>query len=149
MACCGLFRRLREVKHAEIELGRLAYDFLEPCRVLQARHLHENAVGPLPLDDGLDQAELVYTPFDDLDRLIDGLTNALDERTVGRRERDQAAVLGDLNAALSGAAENARQRLRKFAQLLERLRNVAFAGDAHLDAIPVNGSAGEGNARLA
>jgi len=143
-----LLRRLRQVEHAEIKLRRLADELLEPRRVRQARDLDKNAVGPLALDRGLDQAELVHAPLDDLDRLVDRLANAFDDRHVRRRERDQAAALINLDAALSGAAENAGQRLRKFAQLLECKRNVAFARDAHLDAVAVDRPAGEENPRL-
>ena len=34
-----------DVDHAEIELGGLAEQFLQPRRILQARHLHQDAVG--------------------------------------------------------------------------------------------------------
>ena len=54
------------VDHAEIELGRFSEQFLQPCRVLQARNLYENPISPLPLDERLDGSELVYAPFDDL-----------------------------------------------------------------------------------
>ena len=75
-----LLRRHRQVDHAEIELRGLAENLLQPRRVLQARHLHQNAVGALALDRRLDQAELVDAALDDLDRLIDGLADALGDR---------------------------------------------------------------------
>ena len=78
-----LLRRARNVDHAEIELGGLAEQFLEPGRVLQARHLHQDAVGALALDQRLDGAEFVDAPLDDLDRLVDRLAHALDDRRVG------------------------------------------------------------------
>ena len=68
------------VDHAEFELGGLAEQFLQPGRVLQARHLHQNAVGALALDQRLDGAELVDAALDDLDRLLDRLADALDDR---------------------------------------------------------------------
>ena len=38
------------------------------------------------------------------------------------------------------------KRLRQLTQLADRIVDVAFAGDAHLDAVAVDGAAGEGNA---
>ena len=63
------------IDHAEIELRGLAQKFLEARRILQARHLHQDAVDAFALDRRLDQAELVDAPLDDLDRLIDRLAN--------------------------------------------------------------------------
>ena len=71
---------------------------------------------------------------------------ALHDRRVRRRERNQAAVLGYVDAALSGGAEDARQRLRQLAQLADRVIDVALARDAHFDAVAVDGASGEGNA---
>ena len=68
---------------------------------------------------------------------------------VGRGQRDQAAAFGDIDTALPGGAEYAGQRLRQLAQLAERVLDVAVAGDAHLDAVAVDGAAGEWNAGLA
>src|SRR4029077_17592682 len=81
-----LLRRDRLIDHAEIELRGLAQNFLQPRRILQARHLHQNAVETFALDGRLDQAELVDAPLDDLDRLIDRLADALGERGVARRQ---------------------------------------------------------------
>ena len=39
--------------------------------------------------DRLDRAELVDAPLDDLDRLLDRLADALDDRRLGRRQPDQ------------------------------------------------------------
>ena len=94
MRLLGLVRRHRQIDHAEIELGGLAQNLLEPRRILQARHLHQNAVGAFALDARLDEAKLVDAPLHDLDRLIDRLAHALGERRIGRRQRDQVAVLG-------------------------------------------------------
>ena len=65
---------------------------------------------------------------------------------IRRRQRDQAAVLGDIDAALAGRAEDARQRLRQLAQLGHRVLDIGVARDAHLDAVAVDGASGEGNA---
>ena len=123
--------------------------FLEPRRILQARHLHQDAVDAFALDGRLDQAELVDAPLDDLDRLIDGLADALGERGVGRRERDDAGVRRHVDTALSRRAEDAGQRRRQFAQLGERVVDVGIARDVHLHAVADDGAAGELNARLA
>src|SRR5262249_23092119 len=60
----GLLGRLRQVEHAEIELRRFADELLEPRWIRKAGDLDENAVGPLPLDRRLNQAELVHAPLD-------------------------------------------------------------------------------------
>ena len=80
-----LLRGHRLIDHAKIELRGLAENFLQPRRVLQARHLDENAVGALALDGRLDQPEFIDAALDDLDRLIDRLADALGERRVRRR----------------------------------------------------------------
>ena len=77
-----LLRRHRLVDHAEVELGGLAQISLQPRRILQTGHLHENALDAFALDGRLDQAELVDAALDDLDRLIDRLADALGD---GRR----------------------------------------------------------------
>ena len=61
-------------------------------RILQARHLHQDAVDALPLDHRLDGAELVDAALDDLDRLLDRLADALDDRGLGQRQPDQPAA---------------------------------------------------------
>ena len=101
------------------------------------------------MDGRLDQTELIDAALDDLDRLIDGLADALGDRRVRRGERDQTALLRYVDAALSRRAEYSGQRLRQLAQLAERGLDVAVARDVHLDAVAVNGASGEGNAGLA
>ncbi len=143
-----LFGRLRLIDHAEIELRRLAEYVLEPRRILQSRDLDEDAIGAFALDGRLDQSELVDAPLDDLNRLIYGLADALVDRRVRRRERDQAAVLGDIDAALARGSQYAGQRLRQFAQFGDGVIHVALAGDADFDAVAVDGAAGKGDAIL-
>ena len=70
--CCG--------EHAEFELRGPAEDILQTLRVLQARHLDEDAVGALALDVGLGRAERVDAPAQDLDRLVDGPADLLVDR---------------------------------------------------------------------
>ena len=116
------------IDHAKIEFGGLAENLLQSRRVLQTGHLHQNAVGAFALDRRLDQAELVDAALDDLDRLIDGLANALDDRRVRWRKRDEAAILADIDASLARRAEYARQGLRQFAQLADRVLDIASRG---------------------
>ena len=122
-----LLRGHRLIDHAKIKLRGLAENFLQPRRVLQAGHLDENAVSALALNGRLDQPEFIDAALDDLDRLIDRLADALGQRRVRGRQRNQAAVLGDIDAALPGGADYARQWLRQLAQLADRIVNVAFA----------------------
>lgn len=71
-----LIGRHRRIHHAEVELGGLAEQFFQTRRILQSRHLHQNAIEPLPLDQRFDGAEFVDTALDDLDRLLDRLADA-------------------------------------------------------------------------
>ena len=94
-------------------LAVLPSSCFEPGRILQARHLHQDAVGAFALDQRLDRAELVDAPLDDLDRLVDRLAHALDDRRLGQRQTDQVAgFVGDVEVALPGGAEKAAERLR-------------------------------------
>ena len=99
-------------------LAVVAKDALQLGRILQARHLNQDAVDALPLDQGLDRAELVDAAFDDLDRLFVGLSDALGNGGLRHRETDQpAADIRDFKAALPGGTKQAAERLRQFTQL--------------------------------
>jgi hypothetical protein len=138
------------IDHAEVELGGLAEQLLEPGRVLQAWHLHQNAVGALPLNERLDGAELVDAAFDDLDRLFDRLANAFDHGRLGHREPDQAVgVIADIEAALTATAEDAAQRQGQFPQLGERGVETCRLADAHLDGAATHRQAGITDPRVA
>ena len=109
-----LFRRRPVSTMRKSSLAVLPSNCLSRVGILQAGDLHQDAVGALALDQRLDGAEFVDAPLDDLDRLIDRLANALDDRRVGEREPDQPAGLGgDFEVALPGGAENAAERLRQ------------------------------------
>ncbi len=109
---------------------------LQLGRVLQARHLHQDTVGALPLDHRLDRAELVDAALDDLDRLFDGLADALGNGRLRHRQADQpAAGIADLKAALAAGAEQTAERLRQLAQLCQGRRQLGISGDAHFDGV--------------
>ena len=117
-----LIRRHGAVDHAEFHLGGLAQDGFELGRVLQARHLHQDAIGALPLNQRLDGAELVDAALDDLDRLLDGLADAIGDRGLRHAKPDQpAAGVGNFERALAVGAKQAAERLRQLTQLAERI----------------------------
>ena len=91
---------------AEFELRGRAENFLEAIRVLQARHLHEDAVGALALDVRLGRAERVDAPADDFDRLVDGAAHA---------SRTPLSVSSDLQKPV-GAFANFERRRRAICQ---------------------------------
>ena len=95
-----LLRRHRHVDQPEGQLGGLADEVDELLRIAETRHLHQDAVGALALDRRLDQAELVDAPFDDLDRLVHDLADALDDGRLGDGELDEpAAGIDDVERA--------------------------------------------------
>ena len=122
--------------HAELELRGLAEDLLQPLRILEARNLHQDAVGALALDVRLGRAERVDAPAQDLDRLIDGAAHPVVEPLLGQRELEQAVrALGDIDVARAGLAEDdVRDRLRQLAQLRRDAGPLVRVGDAQLDA---------------
>ena len=145
-----LLDRHRRVDQPESQLGGLAEHLDELLRISQSRHLHQHAIDALPLDRRLDQPELVDPLVDDLDRLLDHLPDALEDRGLGHREPNQpAAHVLDVERARAGRAEETAERLRQFSQLRQPLLQVAFA-NAHLDRVAADDrSAGKPNARLA
>jgi hypothetical protein len=67
-----LLHRHRGVHHAEGQLGGLVEQALQTLRIIKPRHLHENPVRTLPLDDRLGRSQLVDTLSHHLDRLRNG-----------------------------------------------------------------------------
>ena len=105
VALYRLIDRRGLVDQPERQLGGLAEQFLQPRRILQARHLHQDAIDALALDRRLDGAELVDAALDDLDRLFDRLADALDDGGLGRGEADHAvAGIDHVDRALAGGA---------------------------------------------
>ena len=94
MGSMSTSRGARLCQQAELELAGLAEKLLEPLRVLQARHLDEDAVGALALDARLGRAGGVDAAADDLDGLVDGAANALVDARFRIGQRDQAVRRG-------------------------------------------------------
>ena len=63
-ACLRVFRRIFIIHHLEVQLGRLAEQFLQRLRIVQARHLHHDTVLALPDNGRLARAQLVDTAAD-------------------------------------------------------------------------------------
>ena len=63
----------------EREFAGLAHERLQSRHVLDAGHLHENALAALTLNDRLGGAKRVNTPANCLDRCLDCGTDALPE----------------------------------------------------------------------
>ena len=109
-------------------------------RILQARYLYEDAIIALPLDQRLDGAELVDALLDDLDRLLDGLAEAIVHRGLRDGQSDQAvAGVGHIEIALRGAAEQPAERLRQVAKFRQRIGQIGIVSDANLDRIALHG----------
>ena len=80
----GLFGRYRNVHHAKIKLGGFAEQFLQSRRILQTRHLHEDSVNTLTLNQRLDGPKFVDAAFNDLDRLFYRLADPLEDGRIGK-----------------------------------------------------------------
>ncbi len=136
----------RLIDHLEGQLGCLSKNVLEALRVLEARHLNENAVYALPLDDRLGGAELVDAPPDHLDGLGDRRRHAVVDAFVGEREPQQPGLrLVECQFRNCACAEQTvgdwlGERLQRFLGFLDLVR---FA-NTHLDGPP-----GAGQARVA
>jgi hypothetical protein len=104
---------------AEFELRRAAQELLQALRVLEARHLDEDAVGPLALDARLRGAGHVDAAADDLDGLLDRAAHLLGHAGIGEGQRDQPVRrIGDLDVPVAGLAEDrVADRLGQLAQL--------------------------------
>ena len=78
------------VHQLEAHLGGLAQDGLEPVGILQARHLHQDAVIALPLDGGLLGAHGIDAPAHHFDRLFQNLLLGLGLVGIGHVQGDHA-----------------------------------------------------------
>ena len=112
-------------------------------RVAKPGHLHQDAIGALALDQRLHGAEFVDAALDDLNRLLDGLADPIGDRGRRHGQADHAAAgVADVEASLAAGAEQTADRLRQFAQLRQRRRQIGFLGDADLDAVALGRKAG-------
>ena len=90
----------------EFQLRGRAQQILEALRILQARHLHQHAVGALALDVRLGRAERVDAPAQHFDRLIDGAAHPFENARIAQGEHDLAvAVLADVERRRAGDAK--------------------------------------------
>ena len=121
---------------AEFELGCVAEDLLQALRVLQARHLHQDAVEALALDVRLGCPERVDAPAQNLHSLLDGTTDALVRTGFRHDELDQpVGLLGDVDRLVAGRPEGAERadRLGELTQLRHHAGALRGVRDAHLD----------------
>ena len=122
-----MLRRHRRIDQPECQLCGRADDLDQLLRIAEARNLDQDAVDALALDRGLDQAQGVDPPLDDLDGLVDDLAGALDQRRLGHRQPDQpAADVFDVQRPRSSGAEKSAERLRQVAQLRQALLQIAI-----------------------
>ena len=100
------------VQQVEGELGGLRQQRLDGVGIIDARQLHDDAVGALALDGGLAQAELVQPNAQDFQRLLDGAAGHADHdfRRIGEApgaalvqlDRHLGVALGDQRAGAFG-----------------------------------------------
>ena len=106
-------------------------------RVLQARHLDQDAVEALALDVRLGGAERVDAAAQHFHRLLDGAADALVRAGLGDIELNQPiGIFGDLDRLVAGRPEGAEStdRLGELAQLRHQLGAVGCLGNAQLHA---------------
>ena len=93
---------------AELQLGGRAQQILDLRRVLQARHLDQDAVGALLLDVGFLGAGAVEAAVEHFDRLGDGMADLFGDRRVGQLELDRAvAGVGNVERMAGRAGQRA------------------------------------------
>lgn len=126
------------VDHLECQLGGLAENFLQPLRILQSRHLNQDAIGALTLDDRLGGAEFINTAADHLDRLGQSGTDTIVEAGIGERVAQQpllrlvAAHFGHRAAAEHPGRHRLHERSQRFLGLVDLvgLANSDLKGSA-------------------
>jgi len=114
------------IDQLEGHLGGLAERVLEVLRILEARHLHENAVVALTLDRRLARAERVDAAADDFDRLVDDLRLGLRLVLVGDLHRiSSLTIVGEL---IGLAADSQHARAHGRVQPLDERSGVVALG---------------------
>ena len=123
-----LLSRHGRMQQVEGQLGGLAEQLLDLGRVLDARSLHEDAVGALALDRVFLDAAGIETVSDDLDGRRDGLSSAFVETRLGRRDRDPARAVGLDVEIVVARAERPANHLRDGAQGLHSRIDIGRIG---------------------
>ena len=136
-AVYGLLHRHRLIHHLERKLGRLAEDVLQALRILKTRHLNQNSVVTLALNDRLGCAELVDTTPYHLDGLRQCRGNPVVDSLFRQRIAQQSRLrLRQLKFGDGPTAEQSRiDRLCELAQRFLGLRNLAHVADSHLNGL--------------
>ena len=134
-------------QHVKAHLRRAAENGSEPCRILQARQLHQNAVPAHTLDRRLGDPHLVHALPDDFKALFDGRVHALAYPRFRQRQPDAPVafvrdvdVLCHLTEALRGDRRGKQPerplRLRGVRNVRQRYQHgLVLPGDGrHADA---------------
>src|SRR5262249_17984926 len=148
----GVLRTHRLIDQAEFQFRLRLENAEQAARGAEARPLDQDRVLPLPLDGGLDQAELVDALLDDRNRLLDGLADALVRRRLRRcQPHETAAGLDHVERALARDADQViGDRLRQLAQLAKSVLIVGSFAQPDLDAVSAHDRrVGPGDAGLA
>ena len=119
---------------AKFEMGRLAEEILQLLRILQSRHLDEDAVIPLALDVRLCRTERVDAPSDDLDRLIDRAPHLVRDAGIRDGQADEAAIALRHVERARAAETRIADRLAEIAERPDDAGALRRIGNAHLDA---------------
>ena len=128
----------------------LADQLLELGRILQARHLHEDARAALAHDVGLGGAHGVDAPAHRLDGGADGAGDAMLQAGLGRGDADHAAVrLGHLEIGDGGAEDEVAGLLDEAAQGLEGGVRVLGLDEPDLHGVVGDADRGDGDLGLA
>ena len=134
------------IHHLEGQLGGLAENVLETLRILQARHLNQNAVRALALDDRLGGAEFVDAAADHFNRLLNGGAGAIGDAGIGQRQTEQALLrlVQRQFRHTAGAEQAGRDRRGQAFERRARSIDLLRITNPHL-----NGAVGAGKAGIA
>ncbi len=140
----GLFRRNVGMHGMERQLRRLADELLELLGVLQARELHQDAVGALAHDGRFRRAHGVDAPVDGFDGGAGGAGDAVLHALRGGRQRDRiSARTFDREVVAAGAEDGVADRLDQLLEGGRRLVEIFRLGDFHLHRVANNTETGE------
>ncbi len=109
---------------------------LELARVLQARHLDENAVDALALDIGLGRAQGIDALAQHLDRLIDGAPDLVTDPGVSDGQLNEfVGGLVEVDGGPARGGQLAADRLGQGLQFRQDLGPLVEIGQPELDAL--------------